>query len=101
MATASVRQASALPSWSGDSRSVALLNRKFTSFGHGSRNRGRPPGIEGESSLAASKTVVAFVGENENEVLAAGSRELLASIERQGFEGHVIDLHDPQWTTEL
>jgi hypothetical protein len=51
--------------------------------------------------LVGSKTVVAFVGENENGALAAGSRELLAALEPQGIKGHVINLHDPQWTTEL
>jgi hypothetical protein len=56
---------------------------------------------QGELRLVASKTVVAFVGQNENEVLAAGSRELLASIAQRGIDGQVINLHDPQWMNEL
>lgn len=51
--------------------------------------------------MVGSKTVVAFVGENENGALAVGSRELLASIKQQDIDGHVINLDDPQWTTEL
>jgi hypothetical protein len=48
-----------------------------------------------------TKTVVALVGENENGVLAAGSRELLAAMKPHGIDGHVVNLHAPGWTDQL
>jgi hypothetical protein len=48
-----------------------------------------------------TKRVVAFVGENENEALATGSRELLDTLAQQGFEGHLVDVNDPQWMAQL
>src|SRR5258708_21682699 len=48
-----------------------------------------------------TKTVVALVGANENGVLAAGSRELLAAMKPHGIDGHVVNLHAPGWTDQL
>jgi hypothetical protein len=48
-----------------------------------------------------TKRVVAFVGENENEALAAGSHELLDAMKPLGFEGHLVNVNDPQWMTQL
>jgi hypothetical protein len=51
--------------------------------------------------LAARKSIVALVGENENDALVAGSREVLAAIKQPGVDGHIVNLRDPQWTAEL
>jgi hypothetical protein len=47
------------------------------------------------------KTVVAFVGQNENDALAAGSHELLAAMRPHGLDGHIVNLHDSRWTDQL
>jgi len=44
-----------------------------------------------------ASNVVAFVGENENGILAELSRSLMEPLPGFGLRGHVIDLHDPDW----
>jgi hypothetical protein len=46
-------------------------------------------------------TVVALVGENENDVLLALSRELLAALKPHGVDGYVVDLVDPRSMDQL
>jgi hypothetical protein len=77
------------------------LNRKFTLFRHAEPQWWASAEHLGRVVLVGSRTVLAFVGENENGALAVGSRELLAAMKPQGIDGHVINLHDPQWMTEL
>lgn len=45
--------------------------------------------------------VLAFVGQNENRILEVVARQFLDLLEPYGIQGHVIDLHDPEWTRRL
>ncbi|HEY8611633.1 MAG TPA: hypothetical protein VIL69_10145 [Roseomonas sp.] len=45
--------------------------------------------------------VVAFVGENENGILAELSRAFMERLPPMGLRGHVIDLHAPGWADRL
>jgi hypothetical protein len=45
--------------------------------------------------------VVAFVGENENGILADVSRAFMERLWPLGMRGHVIDLHAPGWADAL
>jgi hypothetical protein len=45
--------------------------------------------------------VVAFVGENENGILADFSRSVMEPLAPMGMQGHVIDLHEPGWADRL
>ncbi|MFH5925889.1 hypothetical protein [Roseomonas xinghualingensis] len=45
--------------------------------------------------------VVAFVGENENGILADVSRAFMERLMPVGLRGHVIDLHAPGWADAL
>jgi hypothetical protein len=45
--------------------------------------------------------VVAFVGENENGILADFSRAVMEPLALMGLRGHVIDLHAPDWADAL
>lgn len=45
--------------------------------------------------------VVAFVGENENGILAELSCGMARSLASMGLRGHVIDLHRPGWSDTL
>ena len=48
-----------------------------------------------------ASNVVAFVGENENGILADLARSFMAPLEGWGLRGHVIDLHDATWSSRL
>jgi hypothetical protein len=48
-----------------------------------------------------AKTVVAFIGENENEILKAFSKELLVAMEPLGIEGHIIDACAAGWIDQF
>ncbi|WP_458093548.1 hypothetical protein [Roseomonas sp. WA12] len=45
--------------------------------------------------------VIAFVGENENGILADFSRAVMEPLAPMGLRGHVIDLHAPGWSDAL
>lgn len=53
----------------------------------------------GGARMAAN--VVAFVGENENGILADFSRAVMEPLAPMGLRGHVIDLHAPGWADAL
>lgn len=46
-------------------------------------------------------SIVAFVGENENGILAAASRDLLAAATPPGFGWEVLNIFDAEWTKRL
>ena len=48
-----------------------------------------------------STNVVAFVGENENGILADLARSFMSPLNEWGMQGHVIDLYDPTWPLRL
>ncbi|MBP0445465.1 hypothetical protein J8J14_11820 [Roseomonas sp. SSH11] len=48
-----------------------------------------------------ARHVVAFVGENENGILADFSRAIMEPLAPMGLRGHVIDLHQPGWADAL
>ncbi|MDL2284130.1 hypothetical protein LJC19_03165 [Oxalobacter sp. OttesenSCG-928-P03] len=48
-----------------------------------------------------SKNIVAFVGENENEILKVSTQMVFDVSQPKGFQGHVINLRDPAWAQKL
>ena len=48
-----------------------------------------------------ARHVVAFVGENENGILASFSQAIMEPLGPMGLQGHLIDLHDPGWADRL
>lgn len=48
-----------------------------------------------------TQNIVTFVGENENRVLRITNGQLMDMVRPYGIEGHVIDLHDPDWAKQL
>ena len=51
--------------------------------------------------MSAPRTIVAFVGENENGILRHLSRGLMALLEPHGYQGHILDLADSSWMAQL
>ncbi|MBO1327378.1 hypothetical protein OQ496_00915 [Acetobacter suratthaniensis] len=51
--------------------------------------------------MTAHKTIVSFVGENENGILRQLSHDLMKQLEPAGFSGHVIDLGNPDWIQQF
>ena len=47
------------------------------------------------------RTIVAFVGENENGILRRVTAEMMEIVRPHGLVGHVIDFSDPAWADEL
>ncbi|HEY6489981.1 MAG: hypothetical protein WCC26_17435 [Terracidiphilus sp.] len=45
--------------------------------------------------------VVAFVGQNENRILRVVAEQFLDLMKPYGIQGHVIDLHNPDWQNQL
>lgn len=51
--------------------------------------------------MSSHTAIVAFVGQNENGILRHLSHGLMALLEPHGYQGHILDLADPAWTTRL
>ncbi|MFT9256906.1 MAG: hypothetical protein ABF535_02405 [Acetobacter sp.] len=51
--------------------------------------------------MSASRNIVSFVGQNENGILRQMSHDLMSLLEPDGFKGHVIDLHKPDWQVQF
>lgn len=51
--------------------------------------------------MTAHKTIVSFVGENENGILRQLSHDLMRQLEPEGFSGHVIDLGRSDWLQQF
>ncbi len=54
-----------------------------------------------KENLPAGGAVVAFVGENENGILRHLSNGLMGLIKPLGYDGHIIELGDPEWPSQL
>lgn len=51
--------------------------------------------------MTAHKTIVSFVGENENGILRQLSHDLMQTLKPYGFVGHVIDLTQSDWIQQF
>ena len=51
--------------------------------------------------LSSGTAIVGFVGQNENGILNHLTQGLMRLLEPQGYQGHLIDLSDPDWPARL
>lgn len=51
--------------------------------------------------MSSPRNIVAFIGENENNILRQFSHDFMSFLDPSKFRGHVVNLWDPNWSDQL